>query len=331
MRILVAGWFSFEHGTATAGDVLARDLVCEWLGQVGHAYDVATAAPFTGGVDIQTVDPERYTHLVFVCGPFERGRLERVLLSRFWSCRLIGLDLSMQVPLGDWNPFDLLIERDSSRAAHPDLVFATRQALPPVVGVCLVEPYPAGATDVTDPAVRRLTASRAMAVVEIDTRLDRNTTGFRTPGEVEAIVARLDVMITTRLHGMVLALKNGVPAIVIDPERGGNKLRRQAAVIEWPVIFDAGALTDAALGDAFGYCLRGEAREAARRCSERAAAAVHRLGEAMLAALADGEEIDREHRRRLGEAPEFVDWELPARPPKPDPADPPRPRRWFRR
>lgn len=328
MRILVAGWFSFEHGTATAGDLLARDLVCDWLGQAGYAFDIATAAPFTGGVDVETVDPRRYTHLLFVCGPFERGRLERILLSRFWHCRLIGIDLSMQVPLADWNPFDLLIERDSSRAANPDLVFATRQALPPVVGVCLVEPYPAGATSVTDPAIRRLTASRPMAVLDVDTRLDRNTTGFRNPAEIEAVIARLDVMITTRLHGTVLALKNGVPAIAIDPEPGGNKLRRQAAVIEWPVIFDAGQLDDAALREAFDYCLTPEARELARRCSDRAAAAIHRLGEAMLAALADAHALDREHRRRLATTPEFVDWEPHAEAPPPERSG--RSRRWFR-
>jgi hypothetical protein len=45
----VAGWFSFENGAATAGDLLARDLACEWLERIGLAYDVALAAPFCGG------------------------------------------------------------------------------------------------------------------------------------------------------------------------------------------------------------------------------------------------------------------------------------------
>ena len=31
MKTLVAGWFSFEQMGASAGDLLARDLVCEWL------------------------------------------------------------------------------------------------------------------------------------------------------------------------------------------------------------------------------------------------------------------------------------------------------------
>lgn len=31
------------------------------------------------------------------------------------------------------------------------------------------------------------------------------------------MLRRLDVVVTTRLHGLVLALKNGVPALAVDP------------------------------------------------------------------------------------------------------------------
>lgn len=211
MRLLVAGWFSFANGSATAGDLLARDLVCAWLDASGLAYDVAMAPVFGGGVDVQTVDPAAYTHVLVVCGPFAQGELERTLLSRFWRSRLIGLDLSMQAPLDTWNPFDLLLERDSTRAARPELVFAPRHTPVPIVGVCLVEPYLRGATDVTDAAVRRLVASRSMAAVPIDTRLPVNATGFRTAAEIESVIARLDAIVTTRLHGMVWASSTACP------------------------------------------------------------------------------------------------------------------------
>jgi hypothetical protein len=70
MKILVAGWFSFEKCNATAGDLMARDLVCEWIENAGHAYDIALAPPFVGGVDWRSVEPKTYSHVVFVCGPF---------------------------------------------------------------------------------------------------------------------------------------------------------------------------------------------------------------------------------------------------------------------
>src|SRR5262245_10275754 len=120
MKTLVAGWFSFEDGHATAGDLLARDLACEWLARAGRSYDVAAAPPFAGGVDWRRADPERYSDVVFVCGPFGQGGLEREFLARFAGRRLVGLNLSMLVPLDRWNPFDRLWERDSSAAARPD-------------------------------------------------------------------------------------------------------------------------------------------------------------------------------------------------------------------
>ena len=124
MRILVAGWFSFEDGHTTAGDVLARDLTCQWIEAVPCPYDVALDKPFKGGVNWRKVNPQSYSHVIFVCGPFSNGPLEQSFLARFWRCRLIGLNLSMLTPLDRWNPFDLLIERDSSAGGHPDFVIA---------------------------------------------------------------------------------------------------------------------------------------------------------------------------------------------------------------
>ena len=189
MKILVAGWFSFEYGHATAGDLLARDLVCEWLDSAGVGYDVALDPPFQGGVDWRRADPAAYTHVVFVCGPFTRGEYEAEFLSRFFRSVLIGLDLSMQIPPTEWNPFDFLWERDSSEAANPDITFLGKRPCVPVIGVCLVEPYEGAWVDVANAAVRRLARSREAAVVEIDTRLDANATGLRTAAEVEALLA----------------------------------------------------------------------------------------------------------------------------------------------
>jgi hypothetical protein len=273
MRTLVAGWFSFEEMGATAGDLLAKDLACKWLEEAGHCYDVALAPPFPGGVDWRSVDPSSYSHVVFVCGPFGNGWPLTEFLPRFAGCRLVGLNLSMLEPLDVWNPFDLLFERDSSARAHPDISFLSCQARAPVVGIILVHPqkeYPGALHQIANAAIQRLVESREMAAVTIDTRLDKNSTGLRTPAEIESLIARMDVVVTTRLHGMVLALKNGVPAIAIDPIAGGAKIRRQAETIGWPVIFTADVLTDEALQRAFDYCLSDDARVKARECCKQA-------------------------------------------------------------
>ena len=298
MKVIVAGWFSFANGHATAGDILAGKLACEWLKQAGYSYDIALDPPFSGGVNWRSVDPQLYTHVLFVCGPFQKGELESEFFLRFSGCRLIGLDLTMITPLDVWNPFDLLIERDSSEVANPDIVFAARQPLVPVVGVCLVEPYPGAIDHIANEAINRFLASREVAVVNIDTRLDNNITGLRSSAEIESLIARMDVVLTTRLHGTVLALKNGVPVIAIDPEAGGAKIKRQAETIGWPMVFTADALTDESLQEAFTYCLSDAAVAKAKECAEHANRMITDMRQELLLALATPGKLEKKYQSR---------------------------------
>lgn len=270
LRVLIVGWFSFHNGHATAGDLLARDLVRDWLTEAGCDTQVAVDLPFTEGIDWRKTNPSEFDRVVFVCGPFQDGELERELFSHFRDVPVIGVNLSMVQPLNEFNPFQDLFERDSTRTVRPDLTFATRQPLVPLLGVCLVEDYPAGHTQEANAAIRRLVDSVEVATVNIDTRLDENSTGLRSPAEVESLIAGMDVLITTRLHGTVLALKNGVPVIAIDPEPGGFKIKRQAELIGWPHCFLVDQLRDEDLRAAFDCCLMPEAKLEANRCEARA-------------------------------------------------------------
>jgi hypothetical protein len=284
VKILVSGWFSFEGGHATVGDLLSRDIVVRWLEARGWSYDVASVPPFPGDLHWQQAQPAAYNAVIFMCGPFCRpdrarhiptlliqpGELEAKFLQHFANVPVFGLNLSMLEHLDRWNPFQQLWERDSSRTARPDLVFLSESPLVPVIGVCKVEPYAGGRTELTDPAIDQLLAEREAAVITIDTRLDTNSTGLRTPPEVESLIARVDALVTTRLHGTVLALKNGIPVLAIDPEAGGFKIKRQAETIGWPLCFVADQLDAHRLSEALNYCLTPAARVQARSCAARA-------------------------------------------------------------
>jgi Polysaccharide pyruvyl transferase len=290
VKTLVAGWFSFEQMGATAGDLMARDLACEWLALAGRPYDVAHAAPFVGGVDWRSVDPGDYSHVIFVCGPFGNGPPVAEFLERFAGRKLIGLNLSMLDPLDEWNPFDLLLERDSSLRAHPDMTFLSRAPHVPIVGVILIHPQPEyrerDIHQAANDAIDRLVARRELAAVPIDTRLDVNATGLHTAAEVESLIARMDVVLTTRLHGTALALKNGVPVVAIDPVAGGAKIRRQVETVGWPVLFNGDTVTDEELDRALDYCLTSAAREKARECAERASRTLGSVRDEFIAFLA---------------------------------------------
>jgi hypothetical protein len=157
--------------------------------------------------------------------------------------------------------------------------------------VILVEPQAeykgAGKHQLVNEAIDRLVASRELSAVRIDTRLDTNGTGLRTPAEVESLIARMDIVVTTRLHGLVLALKNGVPALAIDPVAGGAKIKRQAETVGWDVVFTPEGLSPDRLQSAFDYCLTTEARRKADECGARAKRIVAGVQEAFIAELSN--------------------------------------------
>ena len=138
-----------------------------------------------------------------------------------------------------------MLEQDSSAGTRPDIVFATHQDRVPLVGVVVVEPYEGTMTRAANAAIGRLLDAHEVSVVPIDTRLDvdnrqGNRAGLRSPSEIESLIARMDMVVTTRLHGLELALKNGVPAIAVDPQAGGAKIERQAREIGWTRAGDVG-------------------------------------------------------------------------------------------
>jgi len=102
------------------------------------------------------------------------------------------------------------------------------------------------------------------ARVVVDTRLARGE--WRSPAtaaQVEAVIARADVVVTTRLHGLVLALKQGVPVLAIDPVAGGAKVAAQAAAWGWPVLLPRSAnpvLDRGELDRLWAWCRSAEGR-----------------------------------------------------------------------
>ena len=122
MKVLVAGWFSFPEMGATAGDLLARDVVSRVArGPPAARTTWRSRHRSTAASTGWTVDPADYSDVVFVCGPFGNGWPIPEFVERFAGRRLIGVNLSMLDPLDVWNPFDVLLERDSSACVRPDL------------------------------------------------------------------------------------------------------------------------------------------------------------------------------------------------------------------
>lgn len=272
-RALVIGWFS------TVGDKECLQITSRWLDQLGIPHDVApynekVGMEIPGVYDPRKVDPGVYSHLIVVCGPcwedlFTRHNID---LSQFSHCIRIGINLTMVNPIEEWNPFDVLIERDSNRTTRPDMTLLEVTSTVPVVGRCLVHKQKVyGERQRHDLAIKKINDfidQRGLAVIDIDTRWPPvfNTAGQKNPAQVASLIKRVDVLLTNRLHGMVFAIKSGVPVIAIDGIKGGDKVTSQAKAIGWPMVIGAEEATTEWLDRAFDWCLSVEAGERIENC-----------------------------------------------------------------
>ena len=286
MCVLVSGWFSFENMGATAGDLIACDVLCNWLTSAGISYEIAYAPPFDGGVRWQHTDPGKYTHIIFVCGPFGNGWPVTEFLEHFKGVKLVGLNLTLLESLEQWNPFEFCYERDSASSHRPDITFASCSERIPVVGVILAhlqKEYGSRSKHAeANEAIQNLVSSRHIVRIDIDTSLENNAGGLKTPEEIESLIAKMDIVVTTRLHGLALSIKNGVPVVALDPIEGGDKITRQARSIGWPVVFSPGQYSPEKIEEAFQFCTTNEAKALALKCAETAREKVEAMGKELM-------------------------------------------------
>lgn len=293
-RALVCGWPSVPGGEATAGDLITMDAVRSILEDNGIRVDVATNVGFPWGVDVRTVPVDRYDHVVFVCGPLRVGPIA-AMLDRFPNARRIAVNVSV-LDRSVAELFDVVIPRDGGEEdeVRPDLSFLEPPTPVPVIGVVRAHEqpeYPASEHERVHDLIRLVLASRTAATVDFDTRVHPAADPFaahaRSSDEVCSLAARMDVVITTRLHGAVLSLAMGTPVVAIDPVRGGAKLAAQMEAIGWPHAFTVDSLTSEQLAQAIEWCLSDEARRLAREVATRAAAGLDRVRDELIDALGE--------------------------------------------
>ncbi|MBC3987940.1 polysaccharide pyruvyl transferase family protein [Streptomyces sp. AC563] len=284
----MTGWFSFLHGEVTAGDLLVADVVRDALRGASIPYDTAWSPTFRpAGLHLENVDPAAYTHLVFACGPLHSRRpaadgVPAPLLElhrRFAGCRRIAVGVSVVDPADPAvTGFDVVLARDAAATGAPDL---SRHAPPPravpVVGVVVTEgQHEYGARRRHGEVARAIEAWAGgldAARLPLDTRLDAQDWRLpASPDQVHAVFTRLDAVVTTRLHGLVLGLRAGTPVLAVDPVAGGAKVSAQAAALGWPMVLPAERATATELDEALDWCLSPAGRARARELADSAGA-----------------------------------------------------------
>lgn len=293
-RALLVGHFS------TVGDIECLEIIQHWLGEMGIPHEVApfaesVRAKLPGASDFAGVDHRRYSHLVMICGPVWEEQLKELQfdLAKFRHCVRIGINLSLIAPVQVWNPFDALLERDSNRVVRPDLtLLADTKSVPVVVGRCLVRKQSSYAGRERHDQARQLfddlIQRRDFAALDLDTRWYRDGNGLRTPAHFISALRRIDLLFTNRLHGMVYALKAGVPVVAIDAIAGGAKVFAQAEAIGWPQCIPIESATPERLDAAVDWCLSSQAREVLSSCRESVLPELEEVKREFLAVLTAG-------------------------------------------
>ena len=222
-----------------------------------------------------------------VGGVFRRTGAILEFLKRFEQNRLIGVHVSMPEPIDVWNPFDVLIQRDGS-IARPDSPVAAKTPAVPVVAIIHPAAGPdSGVSGAVREAIERLVRSRPMAVVRIDAPRTDGSAGPRDVPEFEALVCRMDLVITSCPHALIRALEHGVPSIAIEVGTEETDLSRQAEALGWPLCFAEDEIDDPSLKRAFDYCLTIPGRHNARECGARGRSALEAKRERLIEALDD--------------------------------------------
>ncbi|MFI6043846.1 polysaccharide pyruvyl transferase family protein [Nocardia sp. NPDC051321] len=272
MRVLVTGWASFVHGEATAGDVLSMSRVGAALTAAGIPHDMALSPVYRAdALHLSDAHSERYSHLVFVCGP-AHGHQVRSLHERYASCRRIAVGVSILDP-GDAavTGFHRVLARDGLSTPRPDIAVAASTTTVPVVGAVFApgqrEYGAARRHRSVHEALLRWLADLDCARLPLDTRLASDDwRQCRTPDQLASVFARLDAVVTTRLHGLVMGLRAGVPVLAVDPIAGGGKVTAQAAALNWPALVSAEDAVEAGAFDHWWrWCLSPAGRHRARR------------------------------------------------------------------
>ncbi|MBT2384540.1 polysaccharide pyruvyl transferase family protein [Streptomyces sp. ISL-11] len=255
--------------------MLAAHAVQDTLRRAHLPHDTAWSPVFRPhALHLETADPARYTHLVFACGPLHSrpapdGTSPLLdLHTRYAHCHRIAVGVSVPDPTDPAATlFDDLLHRDTAGTTPAtDLSLHTPPpGRPPLLGVILTngqhEYGPRRRHTTVTHALRDWLTTVQAARLPLDTRLDsRDWRLPATPDELHTVLTRLDAVVTTRLHGLVLALRAGVPALAIDPVAGGAKVTAQATALGWPAVLPCEDARPDRLNPLLNWCLSPQAR-----------------------------------------------------------------------
>lgn len=263
-RDLLVTWYGSFDGHGTIGDLMAMQSVVTQLVGSGHNVFHASAEEITIAgshrVEWKSVSPKGFDALIFVCGPILRSHPEtNVLFKEFEPIPKIGVSVSIfpEDHINHFDPFDEVLAREGKNEQYHDVAIvapAGRVKQPikpkhwPTIGIvlrglqgeygedlCLWE----RTAQITDEAAKTLSEGLGARVIVIENHLHRSG---MTKDDIEAQYSECHLIITSRFHGAMMALRHFIPFIAIDQIQGGAKVMNLIQATQWPYVYGASGI-----------------------------------------------------------------------------------------
>jgi hypothetical protein len=246
------------------------DVTIAWTGPL---HDLTSNA-----IPLDELDPADYTTFVWVCGPLHPALREIVRRFDFVRRVAVGVSLVEGTDAHEW--FDDLLVRDSPGRTTFDLAMADigwphrpspGAARDDTVSVCFVGEQTEYGDRARVAEVERLTREAlAQAGIShpghVETRLGVEP---KLAFEAEAAIQRSSALISTRLHGTLLALYHSVPVLAIDQISRGAKVSRVVGRTGWPLLVTVDELDSHVLHRAIGRLRDGSLQQDLQAARER--------------------------------------------------------------
>ena len=256
LRIVLAFWGSFESDGTIGDEVSAKSLFCS-LVKNGYSVDVISWKDLNWANAIKPTEVEyrKYSKFIFVCGPVIPHYQPLIALLANASaagCITIGFSVSLfKKSDGEiYNPFDIVFPRESEFEVGSDLAVLEKTSAQPVkvqnivkVGLVLRgwqkeygpdNCYWKPVEEVIKEALDLFGRDKSVEIKIIDHQLYRSKWSIE---EYDLAYNSCDLLITTRFHGAIFAIRNNVPFLAIDQIRPFAKVTRLLQHIDYPFKF----------------------------------------------------------------------------------------------
>jgi hypothetical protein len=298
-KVAIGWWGSLCSRNGTVGDCWAVHNVAQWLLHNSVDVDVISGPtwPYKNIVSMpfELVDARKYDMFIWVCGPLVPDEQIIKMISEFKDHRRIAVGVSKLAEMNDINSlFDRIIARDSMDEVTFDLALDPRYfpaRLDPklkkntavLLSLVSYEHWFDAQHDDSQRVARAFGEAmhnlRLDPIRFVDTRLTS-----QDPIEIARPFAETSFVLTTRLHGALLAIQNEVPFVAVEQNANSTKI---STIIRgrlgWPCVLPiadiAPSTVEAAITQAKCLASRGamaKFRESAERLSEEAVTAAGR-------------------------------------------------------